>query len=93
MHSTLGFGLPRVVPKGGLTICGEVFKEGTIVSTPGLALHRMKEIWGEDADVFNPERWERENKDEMHRAFAPFSIGSRCVLRYEMSSSSVCTYS
>ncbi|KAI0825669.1 cytochrome P450 monooxygenase pc-bph [Irpex lacteus] len=80
LHSTIGFGLPRVVPEGGMVVCGEVLKEGTIVSTPGFALHRMKEVWGEDADVFNPERWERENRDEMYRAFSPFSIGPRACL-------------
>ncbi|KAI0091644.1 cytochrome P450 monooxygenase pc-bph [Irpex rosettiformis] len=80
LHSTIGFGLPRVVPEGGLVVCGQTFKEGTTISTPVFALHRMKEIWGEDADLFNPERWEREDKSEMYRAFAPFSIGPRACL-------------
>ena len=60
-----------------MVVGGQVFKEGTIISTPVFALHMMKEVWGEDAELFNPERWEKEDKTEMYRAFAPFSIGPR----------------
>lgn len=77
LNSTVGFGLPRIVPEGGMTVCGKVFNEGTVLSTPGLALHRMREVWGDDADLFVPERWERENKAAMQKAFSPFSVGSR----------------
>jgi len=31
---TSSFGLPRLVPKGGATVCGEFFKEGTVLSVP-----------------------------------------------------------
>ena len=31
---TSSFALPRLVPKGGATICGEFFKEGTVLSVP-----------------------------------------------------------
>src|SRR5277367_4136594 len=31
---TSALGLPRLVPKGGATICGEFFKEGTVLSVP-----------------------------------------------------------
>ncbi|KAI0666625.1 cytochrome P450 [Trametes maxima] len=33
--------------------------KGNKVVLPILALHRSKEIWGEDASEFRPERWER----------------------------------
>jgi benzoate 4-monooxygenase len=79
LHSTVGFGLPRVVPEGGMTILSHTFAPGTIVSTPGYALHVEKSIWGEDADVFNPDRWSMGDKEVMGRAFVPFSVGPRCV--------------
>ncbi|KAI0337453.1 cytochrome P450 monooxygenase [Trametopsis cervina] len=82
LYSTVGIGLPRVVPEEGLTVLGETFAPGTIVSVPTYILHRDKSIWGDDADQFVPERWSRENKSEMQKAFAPFSIGPRaCVGR------------
>jgi benzoate 4-monooxygenase len=31
---TSSFGLPRLVPEGGATICGEFFKGGTVLSVP-----------------------------------------------------------
>ena len=77
LYSTVGFGLPRVVPEGGLTICGETFAPGTVVSVPSYTVHRDKAIWGDDADQYLPERWSREGKADMQKAFAPFSIGPR----------------
>ncbi|KAI0696280.1 cytochrome P450 monooxygenase pc-bph [Cytidiella melzeri] len=82
LYSTVGIGLPRVVPEDGLTICGEVFAPGTVVSVPTYTLHRDKSIWGDDADEYVPERWSRGDRTAMQKAFAPFSIGPRaCVGR------------
>lgn len=46
---------------GGLDGRSPVFvPQGSIVAFHTPALHRRKDLWGEDADVFNPERWSRE---------------------------------
>jgi cytochrome P450 len=50
-------GLPRVAPKGGLKIGDRTIPEGTIVSVSLWVIHHSKEIWGEDARKFNPDRW------------------------------------
>lgn len=48
--------LPRGGGKDGKS---KVFvKKGTVVEYSVFALHRRKELWGEDADEFKPERWE-----------------------------------
>lgn len=80
LYSTVGLGLPREVQEGGLTILGETFAPGTIVSVPTYTIHRDKSIWGYDAEEFVPERWSRGDRAAMQKAFAPFSIGSRACL-------------
>lgn len=80
LHSTIGAGLPRVVPAGGATVLGHRFEEGTCLSVPIYHLHRDESIWGPDAPEFRPERWieaSPERKKEMTDAFAPFSVGPR----------------
>lgn len=75
-------GLPRVVPKGGLTMAGHTFTEGTVVSVPLNVVHKDPSVWGNDVHSFRPERWLEGDKAVMQKAFAPFSIGPRaCVGR------------
>jgi len=82
VHSTSGIGLPREVPTGGLTVCGRFFPEGTVLSVPTYTVHRNEGVWGSDADVFRPERWLERDKNELQKAFNPFSFGPRgCIGR------------
>ncbi|KAF9890363.1 hypothetical protein FE257_006030 [Aspergillus nanangensis] len=65
-HSPIGTNLPRVVPKGGLTIQGRYFQEGTILSVNIWVIHRNPQLFGPDSNSFNPERWlDRERAKEM----------------------------
>ncbi|KAJ7681316.1 cytochrome P450 monooxygenase [Mycena olivaceomarginata] len=83
--STVSLGLPRVIPesKGGLVVCGRFFSAGAVVGVPIYTLHRDPDIWGNDPDVYRPERWfDVEKVTVMHKAFNPFSSGPRaCVGR------------
>jgi len=82
MHATSGIGLPRLVPEGGLTVCGKTFPAGTCLSVPTYTIHRDKAIWGEDVDSFRPERWFERDKGDIQKTFNPFSFGPRsCVGR------------
>ncbi|KAI1813042.1 cytochrome P450 [Poronia punctata] len=83
IHSTSGVGLPRQVPPGspGVRIGERVFPAGTVLSVPTYTIHHSREIWGEDADEFRPERWENVT-GRQRNAFIPFSYGPRsCVGR------------
>jgi benzoate 4-monooxygenase len=84
IHSTSSLGLPRVVPVDGpgIDILGHHFPGGTVLSVPSYTIHHSTEIWGDDAEQFVPERWERGISEAQKNAFIPFSYGPRsCVGR------------
>jgi cytochrome P450 len=47
----------REVVAESVTVCGHVLPRGTVVLTPPASLGRHRGTYGEDADVFRPERW------------------------------------
>ena len=62
--------------------------KGTLVSYSTYSMHRRKEIWGEDAEVFRPERW-LDHVDDQGRevkgvrpgwAYLPFNGGPRVCI-------------
>jgi len=55
-------------------------RKGQVVAFGVYGMHRRKDIWGEDADEFRPERWERRKMDW---AYLPFSGGPRICLGRE----------
>jgi cytochrome P450 len=60
MHPGVGLMLERIVPAEGLTLKdGRTLKPGTVVGMNAWVIHQNKEIFGEDAAVFNPDRWLR----------------------------------
>ena len=79
LHSTSAMGLPRVVPEGGLHVSGKFFPEGTVLSVPTYTIHRDPEVWGDDVEVFRPERWFERDQAEIQKMFNPFSYGPRSV--------------
>ncbi|KAI4732129.1 benzoate 4-monooxygenase cytochrome-like protein P450 [Aureobasidium sp. EXF-10728] len=88
MHPAVGLLLERVVPPQGATIRGENIPGGTIVGCNAWVLHQNKQIFGEDADVFRPERWlESEGADparlaKMKSSMFHFGAGARtCIGR------------
>lgn len=72
----------RVVPKGGLTIEGHWIPEGVNIGVYPTVLHRNKEIFGEDANVFRPERWldNTEKVERMKNSMFTFSYGKYTCL-------------
>jgi benzoate 4-monooxygenase len=89
IHSTSSLGLPRLTPMASpenpnpkpVEILGCTFPPGTTLSVPSYTIHHSKEIWGLDADKFNPDRWDHITERQKN-AFIPFSYGPRaCVGR------------
>ncbi|CAG9806564.1 unnamed protein product [Chironomus riparius] len=66
---------------------GYVIPTGTYIVIPIFEIHRSKKIWGEDADQFRPERFEKENSEKIPSyAYIPFAKGPRICIgwRYAM---------
>ncbi|KAJ8109186.1 hypothetical protein ONZ43_g6203 [Nemania bipapillata] len=86
MHPATGLPMERVVPEGGATISGYFFPEGTIVGINSWVAHRNAQVFGADADEFNPGRWLISDGDKlaaMNRQWIPFGMGSRtCIGRH-----------
>ena len=57
LHPPFCLQLERVVPEGGITICGRYLKETTVVGMNPYVVNRHRPTFGEDADSWRPERW------------------------------------
>ncbi|KAH6844703.1 cytochrome P450 [Chaetomium sp. MPI-CAGE-AT-0009] len=80
VHPVLGLVLEREVPAGGAVLAGQHVPGGTVVGfNPWVIMHN-REVYGEDADVFRPERWigvEEGRLKEMRRCNISFGAGPR----------------
>lgn len=57
VRPAVGLNITRHVPPGGVEVDGTRYPGGTIVALNGWVLHRDRAVFGEDADVYRPERW------------------------------------
>lgn len=55
----------RVVPKEGVTLNGVFIPGGTAIALSSYGMMRKKAVFGEDADVFRPERWLEADQDRL----------------------------
>lgn len=85
--------LKRFVPPGGHTLPnGDFLPGGTTIGMSPYITNRNRSIYGEDADVFRPERWLRDvdggeaeeafhtRLQAMHKADLSFGGGSRVCI-------------
>lgn len=77
MHPAVGFPLERYTPAEGAEVCGFSLPPGTNVSISAPVVHMNKDVFGNDADTFRPERWleaSEEQLKEMNRSFLAVSL-------------------
>ncbi|OCK74496.1 cytochrome P450 [Lepidopterella palustris CBS 459.81] len=81
VYPPVPIGMPRVIPKGGLTVLGKYLPAKTIVSVHQYASYHSPKYW-RDPEKFAPERWldDPYYADDDRRIFQPFSLGARnCI--------------
>ena len=57
IHPSIGLPLERVVPEEGATLGGLYIPPGTIVGASAWVVNRDPEVFGVEAEVWNPSRW------------------------------------
>lgn len=87
IHPPFGLHLERVVPPGGLNVCGSLLPAGTIVGMNAWVVHRDPAVFGPDPDAWRPERWLPGKQDgdqarikRMDAALLTFGAGHRVCL-------------
>ncbi|KAH6843270.1 cytochrome P450 [Chaetomium sp. MPI-CAGE-AT-0009] len=95
-HPAVSMIMERIVPEGGLTLPdGRVVPAGQMVGMNPYIVGRNKDVFGEDAEEFNPDRWlqregesEEEHKERMARwgqSLLAFGGGYRICLGRNLS--------
>ena len=98
MHPAVGMILERYVTESGLRLAdGSVLLFGVTVGMNPYIIARNQDIWGDDAEIFRPERWlrdeEHDESDEdyqerlrcMNSADLTFGSGSRICIGKSLS--------
>ncbi|KAK3307209.1 cytochrome P450 [Chaetomium strumarium] len=84
VRPAVGLNITRLVPPEGAELDGHFFPGGVSVACNGWVLHRDRDIFGQDADDFRPERWleDEERARRMERYMFQFGGGSHlCIGR------------
>ena len=83
MHPPFALPYERVVPPEGATICSKRLPGGTVVGISAWVLHRDRKTFGDDSDVWRPERWlecDAERRRKMENTLMTFGAGHRSCI-------------
>ena len=87
LHPSVGLTLPRFVPIGGATISGHHFLEGYRVGVNPAVVQYDTNVFGPDAEKFNPDRWIEGDAVRMDKTMIQFGAGSRTCIGKNVSTS------
>ncbi|KAK0510977.1 hypothetical protein JMJ35_006529 [Cladonia borealis] len=83
LHPPFCLPFERVVPEGGVEICGHFFKGGTVVGMSPYVANRHRGTWGEESNLWRPERWLNLGEEEhriLEQSMLTFGAGRRVCL-------------
>ncbi|KAF5622331.1 benzoate 4-monooxygenase cytochrome P450 [Fusarium sp. NRRL 52700] len=75
--------LERIVPSGGITVCGQFLPGGTVVGMNPYTTNRYRPTWGEEADLWRPSRWlegDPAHRRKIEASLLSFGAGTRTCL-------------
>ena len=78
VRPAVGLGIYRKTPPEGVEIGGKHYPGGIEVAVNGWVLHRDKTVFGDDVEVFRPERWFERDAKLMGSHLYQVSVG-RCL--------------
>jgi cytochrome P450 len=81
-HAATGFVTEREVPTSWVTIAENFILAGTVIGINSWVMHANKQMYGEDAETFRPERWfeDEQRVREMKRCNMAFGAGARVCI-------------
>lgn len=77
MYPSIVYQIPRYVPPEGIIIAGHRIPPGTAAGISAMSMNRSKPIFGEDANIFRPERW---LEDEARARYMDSLLATVCPL-------------
>jgi cytochrome P450 len=80
LHPSVALTMPRIVPTEGATISGFSFPGGYRIGVNGAVVQLDKDVFGQDADNFNPDRWIEGDSVRMEKTMVQFGAGARTCL-------------
>ena len=84
LHPSVGLTMPRYVAEGGVQLAGHFIPSGYRVGMNGAVVHYDREVFGDDADAFNPDRWLERDAMTMDKFMIPFGAGTRTCIGKNM---------
>ena len=82
VHPAVGLPLERIVPQGGVELCGHFLPSGTTVGCSAWTVH-LNQVFGECPHEFRPRRWLEASSEQhraMEKAFLAFGAGARTCI-------------
>ncbi|KAI9723570.1 MAG: hypothetical protein M1828_004166 [Chrysothrix sp. TS-e1954] len=84
LHPSVGLTLPRYVPTGGVQLAGHFIPAGYQVGINGAVVQYDRNVFGADAEAFNPDRWLERDAAMMEKHMMTFGSGTRTCIGKNM---------